>query len=258
MKINMKSFRSRILLFFVAISVMISFFACNIDQSPKTKQFADGRVFVYEFTSENVVGTYLADYNTLEAVTELSSQFVKCRINKTNHVEYTDTNRLSFEYEVEILDIYLNIDNRIAIGDVIRVVSSEGMMKAREAAALLDESRAEKLGILREELYLEDEYVTSSAWDAIPIEVGKTYLMFLTDDYLETEGVYVESGLSYLYEYDDQTVYCRNRMFVSDLTTGEILSQMQAQIEKRTGRADEVGRQQYLVELGEKQRQEAA
>ncbi len=37
---------------------------------------------------------------------------------------------------------------------------------------------AKKLNILQGE-YNDNEYITSSTWDAVPIEVGKTYIMFI-------------------------------------------------------------------------------
>ena len=144
--------------------------------------------------------------------------------------------------------------DNINIGDIIPVTSSEGIMKASEAAKMIKDSpRAKKFGILQGK-YNDNDYITSSTWDAIPIEVGKTYIMFITDRYYADEGVYAESGRSFLFEVEEQSVYSSRAMTRNKKTTNDIVSEILAQIEVRTGRADEVGVDQYMIELGEKQK----
>ena len=151
--------------------------------------------------------------------------------------------QINFKYSVKVLDIIMDVDDSLKIGDTITVSSSEGIMKASEAAELVkDDPVAKKLNILQGE-YSDNEYITSSTWDAVPIEVGKTYIMFITDRYLETEGLYSESGRSFLFECDNSK-------------TDDIIEKIKAQAALRTGRADEVGASQYMTELGERQRNE--
>ena len=74
--------------------------------------------------------------------------------------------------------------------------------------------------------------------------------MFIADDYLETEGVYAETGYSYLFEYSDNTVRNSRAATLNSNSTDDILQAIEAQLELRTGRVDEVGYYQYLDELG--------
>ena len=67
--------------------------------------------------------------------------------------------------------------------------------------------------------------------------------MFITDRYLETEGLYSESGRSFLFECDDSN-------------NDDITEKIKAQAALRTGRADDVGASQYMNELGERQKNE--
>jgi len=104
--------------------------------------------------------------------------------------------------------------------------------------------------------YADNEYIISSVNDAIPVEVGKSYIMFLTDRYLETEGKYGEMGREYLFEYTNGRIYRGKSMTVNEKNFDQTLSEIKAQISLRTGRADEVGWNQYMFELGERQRAE--
>ncbi|MCQ2431397.1 MAG: hypothetical protein MJ175_02205 [Clostridia bacterium] len=213
------------------------------------------RVIVQEFGYISPsMSSQIADVNNLEAVTEISSHIIKCEIKSLDNVIYTDTDEFNFEYSVEVVEIMLDVSGTLAVGDIIPVTSSEGIMKASEAAKMIKDSpRAKKFGILQGK-YNDNDYITSSTWDAIPIEVGKTYIMFITDRYYADEGVYAESGRSFLFEVEEQSVYSSRAMTRNKKTTNDIVSEILAQIEVRTGRADEVGVDQYMIELGEKQK----
>ncbi len=217
----------------------------------------DDRVIVKEFGySAQSMTSQVADVNNLEAVTELSSQVIKCEIVSLDDASVNELGVLSFKYSVKVLDIIMDINDSLEIGDTITVSSSEGIMKASEAAELMKgNATAKKLNILQGE-YNDNEYITSSTWDAVPIEVGKTYIMFITDWYLESEGLYSESGRSFLFEYDGQNVVHERSAVMSQKSTDDIVDEIKAQVELRTGRVDEVGAAQYMNELGERQRNE--
>ncbi len=202
------------------------------------------------------MGDMIADVNNYEAITELSSQIVLCEIKDLVDVTVTEIGLFSFRYDIEILDILLDVGDRLQIGDTVQITSSEGILKAVDAAELIaDTPRAKKLGILQGE-YSDDDYIIASTWDAIPVEVGNCYLMYLDDDYLESEGVYAESGRSYLYEYHDQVVYSGRDMIKNESSLSEILETVSGYISMRTGRADEIGEAAYLLELQDRQIQE--
>lgn len=220
-------------------------------------QKADERIFVQEFGySDSSMMYTLADVNNLEAVTELSSQAIKCEIVSLDDVSFSDTFVFNFKYSVKVLDIIMDIDNSLSIGDIIPVSSSEGILKASEAAEIVKEDMtAKKLNVLQGE-YDDNEYIVSSCWDAVPIEVGKTYIMFITDRYLESEGIYSESGRSFLFEYDDQIIKHERSMVRIAKSTNDIVAEIENQAKLRTGRVDEVGTFQYMLELGERQNRE--
>ena len=70
--------------------------------------------------------------------------------------------QINFKYSVKVLDIIMDVDGSLKIGDTITVSSSEGIMKASEAAELVkDDPVAKKLNILQGE-YSDNEYITSS------------------------------------------------------------------------------------------------
>jgi len=199
------------------------------------------------------MGMMIADVNNYEAITELSSQIVLCRVTERTDTAVTQTGLFSFGYKLEILDILMDVGNRLQIGDTVRMISSEGILKAADAAELVaDSPRAKKLGILQGE-YTDEDYIISSTWNAIPIEVGNCYLMYLNDDHWEEEGVYTESGRGFLYEYHGQTVYSGREMTKSERTLSEIIGTVDRYIAGRTGRADEIGAAAYMQELGKRQ-----
>lgn len=214
----------------------------------------DGRIIIEEFGYiEPSMSMRIADINNLEAITELSSQVIIGKVVALDDVTYTDLGLFNFQYAVEVTYILMDIRESIAVGDSLPVTSSEGIMKAADAAAMVaDTPRARKLGILQGE-YANNEYILCSTWNAVPIEVGKTYLMFLTDEYLEAEGVYAENGRMFLYEIEDQVVHTGRAMTLSEDSTDDVIDTITAQIALRTGRADEIGSSAYMWELAERQ-----
>lgn len=246
----------RFIYYLLALMMLLFMMSSCVTTSVSTNDSIDDKIIVEEFGYVTPsMSSQIADVNNLEAVTELSSHIIKCKVISLDDIKYTDINIFNFEYSVEIIDILLDVNDSLDIGDVIPVTSSEGIIKATDAAALIkDTPRAQKLGILQGE-YQENEYITSSTWDAIPIEVGKTYIMFVTDRYLADEGVYSESGRSFLYEVSEQTVFSSRTMSMNERSTNDLLDDIFSQIELRSGRVDEVGASQYMRELGEQQAQ---
>ena len=246
--------RSKAIYFVSALMILTSMMSsCGVISN----QFNDEKkIIVEEFGYVNPsMSSQIADVNNLEAVTELASHIIKCKVKSLDDITYNDINLFNFKYSVEVIDIMLDVNDTLKSGDIISVTSSEGIMKASDAAAMIkDTPRAKKLGILQDE-YQDNEYITSSTWDAIPIEVGKTYIMFITDRYLADEGVYAESGRRFLYEVEEQTAFSGRAMTADAKSTNDILNDIASQIELRTGRVDEVGAEQYIRELGERQAQ---
>lgn len=252
--------KHRPLCFILAAMLLLSGCGTAIDSDipEMDDSVINDRIIVEEFGyTEMSMGMRIADINNLEAITELSSHVILGKVTGIEDITYTEIGQFSFQYTVEVVDILMDARDSMTIDDVLSVTSAEGILKARDAAAMVaGTSRAKKLGILQGE-YADNEYILSSMYDAIPIEVGKTYLMFLTDEYLENEGVYAESGRMFLYEIDGQTVHSGRAMTLSEASADNVIDTILAQIAQRTGRADEIGSSAYMLELGERQAADA-
>ncbi len=197
------------------------------------------------------------DLSGPEAITEISSHIVMCKILSVEDVVFTDTAEFNFRYSIQVEDILFDATSTLEIGDVISITSSEGIMKASEAAEMIGHTaRSQKLGILQGE-YGENDYILCSSYNAIPIEVGHTYILYLTDRYLEAEGVYAESGRSLLYEYtEDGEVFTTRNMTPCTENIDQVLDRVNGLIQKRSGRVEQVGFDRYTNELAARQRRE--
>lgn len=237
----------------VILATMLLLSSCGTASDSATPE-TDERIIVEEFGYiEPSMSSRIADINNLEAITELSSHVIVGKVTDIEDITYTEIGLFNFQYAVEVTDLLMDARNSLTIGDRLSVTSSEGILKAADAAAMVaDTPRAKKLGILQG-AYADNEYILSSTYDAIPIEVGKTYLMFLSDEYLENEGVYAESGRMFLYEIEDQVVHTGRAMTLSEDSTDDVIDTIMAQIALRTGRADEIGSSAYMWELAERQ-----
>lgn len=227
-------------------------FASSCGQEPIRPE----RNIVREFGTDGSLSYSYVDTNRIEAVVELSSQAVKCKILSIQDVVYTNAHDFCFYYEAEIEEIFLDTTNALNVGDIIIVSSNEGYLLACDAAELVgDNERSRKLGILRGE-YGDNDYILSSNYSAIPIELDRSYFMYLTDKYFENEGVYAEIGKSFLYEVWNGKVYWGSD-FTEVASENEFSNIMVSNVANRTGRADLIGESAYLDELVTAQQAEA-
>lgn len=215
--------------------------------------------FVKEYgwtDSSQIMASPIADTNNPEAIAELSSQVVICEISALDRAIVNGIGDLHFYYTATIKEILYDRDLIFTVGDSITVSSSEGILPANEAKALYhDSAYAKKYGVMQGE-YSADDYVRSSFDNAIPIQVGETYLMYLTDRYFAREKVYAENGQQYLYLCKDNTLYAGREGIKTDVTLEKMKMQVSKQMAARTGRADEIGHSAYLNELGKRQAEE--
>lgn len=234
--------------------VLITFVSCGDAYSP----FAEMN-FVKEYgwtDSSQIMASPIADTNNPEAIAELSSQVVICEISALDRAIVNGIGDLHFYYTATIKEILYDRDLIFTVGDSITVSSSEGILPANEAKALYhDSAYAKKYGVMQGE-YSADDYVRSSFDNAIPIQVGETYLMYLTDRYFAREEVYAENGQQYLYLCKDNTLYAGREGVKTDVTLEKMKMQVSKQMAARTGRADEIGHSAYLNELGKRQAEE--
>jgi hypothetical protein len=77
--------------------------------------------------------------------------------------------------------------------------------------------------------------------------------MYLTDEYSENYSVYAETGKMFLYEYNiaNEVIYQGINYDKLEITFDELEAQIYEDITNRTGRADEIGSDAYIDELGQ-------
>ena len=227
------------------------------DPAPAAETAEPGRIIVAEYGSREQVGYTFVDLDAIETVAEMSTQIVICRVLGLEDMKVDIVGTPSIHYQMYVLDILMDVNERLSVGDTVTVTSGEGIIPASFAYERA-RKRYKKLRGLDREDYAENEYILSSYLDAIPMEVGKTYLMFLTDRYLENESVYAESGRAYLYELTDGAVYYTRDRIPYPRTEDELIADIGVLIANRSGRADEIGEDAYMLELEEEQQRRRA
>lgn len=196
----------------------------------------------FGFTTDDSGLNFTGLEYTPEIIAEISSHVVACEIVEIESGAISgDVLTADFKYEVRVVEEFLDTTDAVNVGDYLLVQCNEGLMPAAEAQKLMEFSGA--LRYLTGE-YGENDYIRCSNHGALPVEVGKTYLMFLTDDYYEDYEMYVECGRQYLFEYDKNGLYAEN-----DDAKGLSVNDIKTAIGSRTGRADEIGRDAYILEL---------
>lgn len=198
----------------------------------------------FGFSREDSLSFSSVDY-TVDIIAEVSSHIAAVEVVG---VKYGALEELSadFKYEVKVVKEFLDTTDTISRGDTLLVQCNECIMPARDAQTLMEGTGAE-LYLTGE--YGENDWIRASNHGAIPVEVGKTYLMFLTDDYLEAHGMYAECGSQYLFEYKGglfPSLYAEN----SDAAS-VTLDDVKSAVKNRTGRADEIGLEAYIRELND-------
>lgn len=201
-------------------------------------------VGTFGFSRNDALSFSSVDY-TVDIITEVSSHIAAVEIVG---VKYGALEELSadFKYEARVVKEFLDTTDTVKKGDILLIQCNEGIMPAADAQTLMADTGAE-LYLTGE--YGENDYIVASNHDALPVEVGKTYLMFLTDDYLEAHGMYAECGSQYLFEYRGglfPSLYAEN-----DDAAAVTLDDVKSAVKNRTGRADEIGMEAYIRELNE-------
>jgi len=223
--------------------------------SPRDQELSE-RVIADKITINDGMAYKIADDTTLEAVTEISTQIIQCRIEKQNSVKFNDIAEPIFRYDVVVEEVFLDSTNMIEKGDTIEIASSNGLIKGSDYASISKNSmHARKFGYDKK-VYAENEYILCSAFGSIPYEVGKTYIVYLTDRYYNDAKLFADVGRNYNREYTDGVIYSGVEYKKERITYDSYIAQLKKDVQNRSGRVDEVGVDQYLAELGERQYKE--
>ena len=203
--------------FILIIIFLFIFPACEKQQdnamTEREKEIAARLIAGTVGVGENHTISWAIDVRDINAVTNAASQIVLCRIEELKKVslDYMFA-QLSFEYEVIIEDIYMDVSNMLKTGDKVTVSSIKGIITGNEykklAASAYSRTRASSHVMeYSSREYEENEYILSSSFDSIPFEAGKKYIMYLRDDYVEQDNFYSETGYEFSYEYTDGILY---------------------------------------------------
>ena len=253
------------LLAFLLLSILLlTISSCtqqpNNDMTEREREINERIIVEYFGYDQDSPGVALSisdvDLSSVEAITETTTQIVLCHVE---NIKNTSTNLMGdiiFNYEIIIKDILMDVNNRLEIGDIVVLTTSQGIIKGTDFTKLVRNSaQAQKTGLAYRE-YKDNEYIVSSYNNSIPIEIGRTYLLYLTDRYLENYDVYSTSGRRLSYEYTDGVLFHGTNYEKMDICLEQLKEQIFSDIRNRTGRADEIGFYAYTDELAEIQQRE--
>ena len=159
------------------------------------------------------------DSSLIENIIPAATQILMVRADTADDLLYTGS--YHFEYGCEILKIYRDESASLHVGDSISVFTTEGNMKASDAAAILRYPMTYHGSKVLTEPCTDNDYISSSHFNAVPIEIGRTYIVYLSSDSLETCGYYDEIGYSYLYEVVGEDIYTGSERILSEMTLAD-------------------------------------
>lgn len=247
----------------ISMLTMLTVFAlcamlfCSCSQTEEYDPW-EGKNIVKSDVQSGELTSWMADTREFDAVNELSTQVIKCKVKGINKLETTVMGTISFKLDVEVEDIYLDIGDQLNVGDSIVISTNNALMTANDVLEKLSVSDARNYNILQDGPYGENDYVLYSAFDGTPMELNGSYIIYLTDRYFDSEGVYADIGYSHVYAIKDSGIYVGDDITKSDMNERELIKFVKDGIEARTGRVQEVGEDQYLSELAERQAAERA
>ncbi len=195
---------------------------------------------------------YMVDISEPEIVLERTTQLLMVEIQSVDSLTYTGS--CHFGYTGKITKIYHDSSESLKIGDSISLRSTEGVMKAADAAELVKYPLTFKGQKILTGTYTDDDWILSSQWNAVPMEVGGTYIVYLSSETLQREGYYTECGYSLLYETDGDLIYtgtdrehflAGTYRVLSDKTLEDVEKEIAAQLTSRKGYVDELGHDLY-------------
>ncbi|MBQ4042616.1 MAG: hypothetical protein IJD06_01375 [Clostridia bacterium] len=217
---------------------------------------------------------YEAGYNpepdrrdTTEVITELSTRIVVCTLREREVQKWDAANGFQSLYTAEIDEILMDVRGTLAAGEIIRFSSYEGLIPVHQASAAMETMPASASTQRSRELTAllraapEDSFVLSSGHDGIPLVVGNTYLVYLSDWGMEPyrkemgsdivlieepDDFFTESGLSHMYELRRGKVYRGRDTVPMEITEKQLKEQIRDHISRRTGIAHEIGVFPYL------------
>lgn len=182
----------------------------------------------------NSLGTWAYDMDDINVITGLSTQIILCHIDSLENAFISPTYNLDFDYEITVEEIFMDVNNMLNVGDKITVRSVKGIITVNELKKLKSARVNGSLVKYIDGEYSDDEYVLLSSFESIPFEEGKTYIMYLTDQYLDRVKWYGETGYGFSYEYTDGILYHGINYEKMNITIDQLKEQISSDIMNRS------------------------
>ena len=211
-------------LFLFALILLLSAVGCEEKRTVGERQLGDDRIPVWELVSRPLVS--IEEEQARRMAVNRSDFLVRCRVIGCEGVRCDDSGNFRFTYDVGVTEVLMGQGDAPAPGDRIDVLSTEGVLSAAEAVERHRSSDVRDRIAAAAASYGDRAFVICSESDAIPIEVGRTYLMFLSSD--APKGQYAEVGASCLYEIDGQTVRQGRRRLTCECSADELIGDLRA------------------------------
>jgi hypothetical protein len=229
------------LLFISCLFIAMSLFSCSQDIKSIPNIQEKNIIANLGFTPGDNSLTYGSEV-TKEDVLEISNIWVLAEIIDSTKVNFDSLmGIINFEYAAEIKKIYYSTNSDISVSNIITISSNSGIISANELQDMAGSSaHAQKFGYLNGE-YTDNDYFISSSFNKIVLEVGKQYIIYLTDSTKESYGVYTDRSYGFVYEYSDGHLYSEIDRKESSKTIEMLEQEIYEEASNRTGIVEEIG-----------------
>ena len=192
-------------------------------------------------------------WSELSDVVELSDGAVVAVVRELSGFDRGERGAsMEFTYTIEPTEVLFDTTGELTVGGGIEMMSNEGALTFETLAPVLDERELEFVTMLWND-QPENGWMLASMHDVIPIEIGRSYVFFLSK---KGRG-WTESGREYLWEVMD------GRPVTGDGTAkayddNYTMEAVREAVTARTGRCDEIGEEAYEAEMLARQTKELA
>ncbi|MBQ2707274.1 MAG: hypothetical protein IJF67_03340, partial [Clostridia bacterium] len=205
--------------------------------------------------SPSMMISWAIKWEELPDVVEISDAAVIATVTELTHAELTrEFHDLYFTYQLEIGEVLFDTTKMLSNGGSIAMSSGEGALTLAELKPKLDYTGSVYIPKYQGE-HPDSDWVLATQHDATPIEVGRTYLLFL--DRNPEDAVWIENGHEFIWEIADDRLIRGDglsKWYAEEYT----LEEVRAVIAARTGRCDEIGEAAYIAEVKAREAAELA
>jgi len=193
-------------------------------------------------------------WTELQDIVEISDAAVIARVDGLTSASLTQKlHDLYFTYELEIGEVLFDTTGTLTSGGKIAMSSGEGAHTLAELKPKLDYTGSVYIPKYQGE-HPDSDWVLAAQHLATPIEVGRTYLLFIDEG--GEDAIWIENGREFLWETADGMLIKGDGL--SKWRDAYSLNEVRGVIAARTGRCDEIGEQAYISEVKAREAAELA